>query len=173
MKPLHITQRAPYGGLLSICSPVQDLKKEQPWIVQLVRIVIHDELEGLSANQAGINKQVFVTNVRGDGIRVYVNPILTIIDFDQIEYEEFCKSYPRTDVPRTRHSHIMIDYLNFSGEPDVIDTTDPKYARDVGLRLSARIQHEMEHMYGLSVREDPLDGEGLEELTSQPIRIMD
>ena len=172
MKPLHVTQRAPYKGLLSICSPIHDVKAEQEWIVQLVRMVIHNELEGLSANQVGINKQVFVTNVRGDGMRIYVNPILTITDYDQSEFEEYCHSYPRTNVTRLRHAHVILDYLTFSGDQEILDTMNTKYARELAPRLSARIQHEMEHMYGLSVREDPEIGEGLETLTSQPIRIM-
>lgn len=171
-KQLHITQRAPYKGLLSICSPIHNIKAEQDWIVQLTRLVIKNELEGLSANQVGINKQVFVTNVSGDGIRIYINPILTITDYDQHQYEEYCASYPRTNVMRYRYSHIILDYLSFSGESDIVDTTDHKYNRDAALRLSARIQHEMEHLYGLDVRSDPPEGEGLERLTSQPIRIM-
>jgi peptide deformylase len=115
---------------------------------------------------------VFVTDVLGDGLRVYINPILTITDYDQAEVEECCHSYPRTDATRLRHKHIILDYLTFSGKSEILDTMDGKYSVDVARRLAVRIQHEMEHLYGLSVRDEPKVGEGLELLTSQPIRIM-
>ena len=153
MKPLAIKQRAPYDpGLFQVCTPVHDLPEARDWIVQLVRLVLLDDLEGLSANQVGINKQVFVTNVRGDGIRIYINPVLMITDYDQRIVWECCPSYPRTNSSRYRHNHVALDSFRFSGEREWTDTSDYKYDPVVALSLSARIQHEIEHLQGVNVR---------------------
>jgi len=155
-KSLAIKQRAPYDpGLFQVCRPVIDISNDKDWIVELVRIVLLEGIEGLSANQAGINKRVFVTNVRGDGIRIYINPILTIIDYDQHLVEESCHSYPRSTARRFRHNHVSLDALRFSGEREITDTTEDKYDPVVAIALAARIQHEMEHLRGINVREEP------------------
>jgi peptide deformylase len=152
MSNYTVIKRAPYKGLLKVCKPVVDIPQAHDWMVQMSRIVHRDKLEGLSANQIGINKQAFVTNVRGDGMRFYINPTLTITDYDMIGYNEQCASYPRNHKRRQRYTHVIVDFFNWGGERVVVDTMHQKYRPDVALRLSARIQHEMEHVNGINVR---------------------
>lgn len=169
---LHVQKREPYGSLYSLCSPIRNIEEERPWVVILIQYLLRNHLEGIAANQAGIEKQLFVTNVKGDGIRVYVNPIMTITDYDEEIVSEHCGSHPRSDVERYRHAHVLVDYLSMKGEREFLDTSDPKYPPRVAARLSARLQHEMEHLCGLNVRCDPQKDEPcLEDFCQEPVRV--
>lgn len=166
---VYIRKREPNGSLLTMCRPIQDVKAAQPFVVELVRQLLHNKLEGLSANQLGVSSQVFVTNVIGDGIRIFCNPILYIDDYDQEEIVEECASR-RITKERLRHQHVMVDALNFKGDRFVLRTLDYSHKPDVAFRLSARIQHEMEHMYGLCTRTEPSPEQtALADLLEQPL----
>lgn len=174
MNILRIKQRGPRASLFNRCTPITDLESERDWILQLIRLVIKNELEGLSANQAGINKQVFVTDVRGDGIRIYINPTLTIIDFDQKLVRDKCFSYPSVPYKRYRHTSVIVEAQSFDGSGFILDTTESKYNGDVAIRLAARIQHEMEHMHGIDVLQEPNVGDGqkaLADLSQKPVYV--
>lgn len=152
---LHIRKRAPFGALLVPCEPVIDIPAARPWIVALASLVYKHKLEGLSANQCGLPYRAFLTDVRGDGFRFFINPQITITDYDQEEIVEHCSSY-RAGTPRLRHAHLIIEAQNFSGEHFFLDTSDMYLDKErnkkAGWRLSAAIQHEMEHLDGLDVR---------------------
>ena len=155
---LTIRKRAPYGALLVPCEPVYDIPEARPWIVALASVLYANKLEGLSANQCGLPYRAFLTDVRGDGIRIFINPQITITDYDQEEIVEHCSSY-RAGTVRQRHAHVIIEAQNFSGEHFFLDTANlylnPVRNKKAGWRLSAAIQHEMEHIDGLDVRVEP------------------
>jgi len=151
---LKAKKREPNGSLLSLCSPIESIEEIRPFLVSLARMVVRDKLEGLSANQVGVAKQVFITDVPGDCIRFFINPIVTIVDHEQSPIHESCASR-RITVERYRHAHVFIDALNMKGQRFIIDTSSPVIPADVGLRLSARIQHEMEHMLGICTKTEP------------------
>jgi peptide deformylase len=158
MTKLKIRKRGPYGPLLLPCDNVESIKDARPWIVSLCNLVYTNKLEGLAANQCGINKRVFITDVRGDGFRIFINPTVTITDYDEIEVVEHCSSY-RSSHTRNRHTHLIIEAQNFCGDNIILDTGALTNAA-AGRRLSAAVQHEMEHLAGWNVTIDPeLPGE--------------
>jgi peptide deformylase len=168
---LSIRARAPYKHLLKKCEPVQDLEAAKPYIVDMVRLLVANKLEGLSANQCDWPYMVFVTNVKGDmGPRVFINPQVTVVDYDEEVYIERCASYPRNKkgVPRWRHAHVIVDAINYKNESFILDTTDPMYPDSVARRLSATIQHELEHLYGVDVRTTSSQMTSLDERLSLP-----
>lgn len=172
LKKLQIKKRGPRGPLLSMCSPIDDIGAIWPTLLAMIKHVYENRLDGLSANQCGLNKQLFITDVPGDHIRIFINPIVTLVDFDMDEHDECCASYDKPRV-RYRHAHVIVDALNSRGERFVLDTSSPTYPEEVGRRLAARIQHEMEHMFGLDVREEPdvsADQTALADLLVKPAR---
>lgn len=154
LEKLEIKKRGPRGPLYSLCSPVGDIEEIRPLVLAMLKRVYDEGLEGLAANQCGVNKQVFVTDVIGDYIRVFINPIVTIVDHDMDEYHEICASYDKART-RFRHGHVIVDATNFKGQRFILDTSSPQYPDETGRRLAARIQHEMEHMFGLDIRDEP------------------
>lgn len=172
IKKVEIKKRGPRGPLYTMCSPVEDMGAIRPLLLGMLKRLYDEGLYGLSANQCGETKQLFITDVPGDHIRVFINPVVTIVDYDMDEYEECCASYDRKR-KRERHAHVIVDAINAKGERFVLDTSSPTYPDETGRRLAAQIQHEMEHLFGLDVRDEP-DGTpertALSDLLEQPER---
>lgn len=172
VKKIEVKKRGPRSPLYSVCTPVDSVFEIRPLLLAMLRRVYLEGLDGLAANQCGEAKQLFITDVPGDHIRVFINPIVTIIDYDMEEQEEVCASYDRKRT-RLRHAHVIVDALNSKGERFVLDTSNHTYPNEAGRRLAARIQHEMEHLLGLDVREEPdvsAEQTALADLLSQPER---
>ena len=136
-----------------MCEPVEDIQEFRPVILGMVHYLYKHKLEGLSANECGYDKQVIVTNVPGDFIRILINPQMLILDYDMELVEERCASYTHP-IKRHRHAHVLVDALNLKGERVVMDTSAKTYGV-TGPKIAARLQHEMEHMLGLDVTSDP------------------
>ncbi len=151
---IQAKKRGDRGPLLTLCSPVDDIEEVYPFVMAMIKYVIDHKLDGLAANQVGLAKQIFVTDVPGDHIRVFINPIVTITDHDMEACEESCCSYTK-ERTRYRHAHIIVDHLNLKGERLILDSTSPAYPEAVMRVLAARVQHEMEHLLGLDVRVEP------------------
>lgn len=97
---------------------------------------------GLSANQLGINRRVFVIGV--DDLKIFVfNP--RIIDARGEElYEEGCLSYPGVKLKLKRPSEIYVEYQIETGE----------VVRNTFRGLTARVfLHEYDHMEGLTMKD--------------------
>lgn len=133
----------------------EDWNQYRPVVLELLRIMLREKLESLSAPQVGYNIRAFVTYVKGDWIRVFINPDVEILDYDQSLIEESCASYPRKNAQRWRHRALVVHALNLKNERFIIDTSAEMYHR-VAFRLAAVIQHEMEHLAGIDVRQEPL-----------------
>lgn len=146
---LRIRKRAPRGALLVPCQPVEDIEAARPWIVALAKLLYTNRLEGLAANQCDLPYRAFLTDVRGDAIRIFINPSVTIVDYSKEEVVERCSSYNDTST-RYRYAHVIIEATNFSGEDFVLNTATLTN-EPAGRRLSAAIQHEMEHLGGCDV----------------------
>lgn len=96
---------------------------------------------GLAAPQVGINQRLFVMNHTGEpgDDRVYVNPVLTLLDGEE-EAEEGCLSLPDVHVNVIRALKVKLDAQDLAGHPISIE-------RD---GFEARVwQHETDHLLGV------------------------
>lgn len=128
---------------LSIRCDEIDIRKEN----DLMRSIILDLKEtlrehkngvGLSANQIGYNKRIFIINFNGD-YRSFVNPI--IIDVKGLSMSrEGCLSIPGKEYIRPRHNDIKVMYQTPLGK------TETK--RFFGMAAYV-FQHELDHLDGL------------------------
>lgn len=166
-----LKKRGASAPLSVLCDPIPLRDMKSPWsdedrvmVVQLVRNMLRSKSESMSANQIGGTGRVFCTNIEGDVLRIFMNPELDIIDYDEEQVTECCASFPRSDVLRHRHRHVIVFAHSFAGNPFYLDTADPLFNDEVSKRLSYRIQHEMEHLDGINVRADPELQMGLDEV---------
>ena len=96
---------------------------------------------GLAASQIDVHEQVIVIDLSSDGSapRVFVNPMIEVIDETLDGYEEGCLSVPGFSEAVERPKAIKVEALDRDGRP--IDETV------TGL-LAVCLQHEMDHLQG-------------------------
>ena len=146
---------APWSkSVLTPCDTVVDIDKEvRRYMPYLIRIMRKEDGLGITLNQVGINKAVFVTNTHGDHIRIYVNPVLVSTGGGEIETNEGCLSFPDKLISRQRKRHVVIRALNLKGEQIIVDTRYKYYTPKASALLSVCLQHEMDHINGVDMRE--------------------
>lgn len=106
----------------------------------------HPNGVGLSANQIGYNKRVFVLNFNGD-IRTYINPSIAVsgpMGFNR----EGCLSLPNKEYIVPRASQITVNYVTPNGR---VDTAEIK-----GFAASV-FQHELDHLNGVTLADIGLE----------------
>jgi peptide deformylase len=141
-------------ALSAQCETVGDIDTDvRPFIPYLIRTMRNEDGIGISANQVGINKRVFITNVPGDYIRIYINPEIVSTRGGDILTEEGCLSFPDKRLFTQRKRHAVIHAFNLSGEQFLIDTAYNMYTPKTSVLLSVCLQHEMDHMNGIDMRE--------------------
>ena len=124
----------------------------------LTAVTEHQGL-GMSANQIGLNKRICVINVREEPL-VLVNPTIVEETEEKIMYFEGCLSLPKTmkkPIKTVRSYGVKVKADNF---PDVLDfsTKERKHEDinalfgDVDLLESVCVQHEIDHLNGLTIR---------------------
>lgn len=111
---------------------------------------------GLTANQIGINKSVFVVNVKEP--LYFINPVITRKSEQLVVYKESCLSVPRKTEITIRSSwvEIMADNLEL---PIIFGNKDKNYKNikleeyfsDLDLLESIAIQHEFDHTLGILI----------------------
>ena len=125
----------------------------------LTAVTEHQGL-GMSANQIGLNKRICVINVREEPL-VLVNPTIVEETAEKIMYFEGCLSLPKTmkkPIKTVRSYGVKVKADNF---PDVLDfsTKERKHEdinalfSDVDLLESVCVQHEIDHLNGLTIRD--------------------
>jgi peptide deformylase len=125
----------------------------------LTAVTEHQGL-GMSANQIGLNKRICVINVREEPL-VLVNPTIVEESEEKIMYFEGCLSLPKTmkkPIKTVRSYGVKVKADNF---PDVLDfsTKERKHEdinalfSDVDLLESVCVQHEIDHLNGLTIRD--------------------
>lgn len=125
----------------------------------LTAVTEHQGL-GMSANQIGLNKRICVINVREEPL-VLVNPTIVEETEEKIMYFEGCLSLPKTmqkPIKTVRSYGVKVKADNF---PDVLDfsTKERKHEDinalfgDVDLLESVCVQHEIDHLNGLTIRD--------------------
>lgn len=95
---------------------------------------------GLAASQVDVHKRFMVIDVSDehDAPRVFVNPVITARDGEQV-YQEGCLSVPGIFADVTRSNTITVQALDRHGQPFTLEAD--------GL-LAVCIQHEMDHLVG-------------------------
>ena len=125
----------------------------------LTAVTEHQGL-GMSANQIGLNKRICVINVREEPL-VLVNPTIVEESEEMIMYFEGCLSLPKTmkkPIKTVRSYGVKVKADNF---PDVLDfsTKERKHEDinalfgDVDLLESVCVQHEIDHLNGVTIRD--------------------
>ena len=101
---------------------------------------------GLSANQIGYDKRIFVINFNGD-IRSFVNPIISNVKGFTLNRES-CLSLPGKSYIRPRHNEIQVIYQTPLGKTES--------RKIVGLAAYV-FQHELDHLDGLTLADIGLE----------------
>ena len=125
----------------------------------LTAVTEHQGL-GMSANQIGLNKRICVINVKEQPL-VLVNPTIVEESEEKIMYFEGCLSLPKTmkkPIKTVRSYGVKVKADNF---PDVLDfsTKERKHEDinalfgDIDLLESVCVQHEIDHLNGLTIRD--------------------
>ena len=125
----------------------------------LTAVTEHQGL-GMSANQIGLNKRICVINVREEPL-VLVNPTIVEESEEKIMYFEGCLSLPKTmkkPIKTVRSYGVKVKADNF---PNVLEfsTKERKHEDinalfgDVDLLESVCVQHEIDHLNGVTIRD--------------------
>jgi peptide deformylase len=96
---------------------------------------------GLSANQVGVRKRIFVMDTSNSGSRrnVFINPVIT--DFkNEDRFREGCLSFPDIFAFVKRPTEITISALNENGEETIMHLS--------GIEAIC-FQHELDHLNGI------------------------
>ena len=121
---------------------------------------------GLAANQVGIDAQVAVVNVREP--LVLINPKIVSKE-NPITYYEGCLSYPSKGVSTQRYRDVVIETAQsdsgwyFSGAEQPKDSKgswevdDKKNDTELRLLESICVQHEIDHLNGITIHDRKVD----------------
>ena len=116
---------------------------------------------GLASNQVGIDAQVAVVNVREP--IMLINPKV-IKKWDEIPYYEGCLSFPGQAIRTQRYRHIIVKsadvdcqyYFSGAGSPKGAKgswETSAKYAQDQRILEAICVQHEIDHLNGITIHD--------------------
>lgn len=106
---------------------------------QMFETMYAEEGIGLAAVQVGRPLRVFVTKVRDDRERVYINPEIVETSIEENTAEEGCLSIPDTRADITRPARVSVQATNLKGRTFRLNAQ--------GL-LARAIQHELDHLNG-------------------------
>lgn len=106
------------------CISVTEITEEITTLIQNMFITMyHNGGVGLSANQVGVTKRIFVmdTTNSGDGRRAFINPEIIETSGEPERYREGCLSFPDVFAFVKRPTKIKIRALNEKGETFELD----------------------------------------------------
>jgi peptide deformylase len=126
----------------------------------LLTAIAEQKCLGMSANQNGLNKRICVINVREEPM-ILVNPTIVKSSEDTLIYLEGCLSIPKTlenPLKTIRNYEGTITADNYSHELH-FGTSRREYKDgyelmdDADLLESVCVQHEIDHLNGLTIRD--------------------
>lgn len=121
------------------CPDVEEVGEDLKGLIQdLIDSLPQPGGAGLSANQIGVVKRVFVYDYEGE-VRACINPYILNASEELEEDLEGCLSLPGVGVPVLRHSAVELKYLDENGKSHVIKAEG---------WLARVIQHEIDHLDG-------------------------
>lgn len=115
---------------------------------------------GMSANQIGLNKRICVINVKEQPL-VLVNPQIVDEGQEKLIYFEGCLSLPKTmkkPIKTVRSYNIKVkadnftEVLEFGTEERAHEDINSLFG-DINLLESICVQHEIDHLNGLTIRD--------------------
>lgn len=126
--------------VIPVCD--EEIDQLEKLLPNLMSICLENRGIGLSANQIGVLRSVFVVSVYGTIQSSYfcINPKIIRYGKDLIDTIESCLSYPGIKVQKKRHRVIDVEYVDDEGS--IIKKT-------LKSRESFIFQHEMQHLLGL------------------------
>lgn len=95
---------------------------------------------GLAAPQIGLPLRLFVTDVKGDKPRIFINPEITEYSADTCKKSEGCLSVPGVFKDIERPSRVKITATDLKGR---------QFTLECGGMLARCIQHEYDHLDGI------------------------
>ena len=150
--------------------PVQTLEEGEEIARQLFLVLNKEKTGiGLAANQIGINKSVFVINVREP--LYFINPeVLETGKSQIIGYPETCLSIPKKICYTARRKTIKISAMNIL-EPKIFGDLESEenymlpdeVLKNEKIQECIAIQHEMDHLMGILITD--------RDIRSNPIKV--
>ena len=161
-KHLHMIKLVTDTSVLKKVIPTTPFTKEEQDLATaalLTAVTQHQGL-GMSANQIGLNKRICVINVKEQPL-VLVNPQILDEGQEKLIYFEGCLSLPKTmkkPIKTVRSYNVKVKADNF---PDVLEFgTEERNHQDINslfgdinLLESICVQHEIDHLNGLTIRD--------------------
>ena len=114
-------------------------EKIQEILNNMVETMYETKGVGLAAPQVGFNKRMFVADWSGEGeaLRKVINPIITPLTEELIDWVEGCLSVPGIYKKVERPKKVRIEYLNEKGE---------KVVEELEGFPAIVVQHEFDHL---------------------------
>ena len=158
------------------CEPCSSVEEGEEIAVKLLNeLKDSDSGIGLAANQIGINKRVCVVNVEKP--IVLINPEIVEKSKDVFAFMEGCLSFPKQAIKTARYKWIKVkadnhkETLYFSVWND---DSDEGYNKDKYLKMAyetACVQHEIDHLDGITMYDRELKGVSLKRGVNAPNKI--
>jgi peptide deformylase len=133
-----------YGApiLRSKTKPVTEFNEELAKTVEQMKKTMQEANGvGLSANQVGINKALFIVKL-GEEVYAFVNPELVPLSNEKENTEEGCLSIPGVWVDVERYLKVRLRAQNLEGETIEIELEG---------YLARVVQHEVDHLAGVLI----------------------
>ena len=122
-------------------APVSDIDEDTRNLIgKMIEILEKNKGVGLAAPQIGEKKRIFITQIPGDILRVFINPEIIQTSQELESYEEGCLSIPGVWANVVRPYAITIQAWDMKGKVHKIETE--------GI-LARVIQHEFDHLNGV------------------------
>lgn len=150
--------------ITSLKQPIPTTKfskvEEELAAAALLTAIAEHKCFGMSANQIGLNKRICVINVREEPL-ILVNPTIITSSEETLVYLEGCLSIPKTlekPLKTLRNYEVTIKADNYTEELH-FGTTCRSYKdgyellNDVDLLESVCVQHEIDHLNGITIRD--------------------
>jgi peptide deformylase len=132
----------PDARLRTVAKPVAE-------VTEAHRLLIKDMLEtmydapgiGLAATQVNVHERILVIDISEDKSepRVFINPVVEVLDPELGEYDEGCLSVPGFYDTVTRPQRIRVTAMNEHGET---------FEEELSGLMAICLQHEIDHLEG-------------------------
>jgi peptide deformylase len=132
----------PDARLRTVAKPVAE-------VTETHRLLIKDMLEtmydapgiGLAATQVNVHERILVIDISEDKSepRVFINPVVEVLDPELGEYDEGCLSVPGFYDTVTRPQRIRVNAMNEHGEI---------FEEELSGLMAICLQHEIDHLEG-------------------------
>jgi peptide deformylase len=131
-------------GLRRVCGEVENFDFDlETVIIMMINLIKKDNHYGLSANQIGINKRLFVYyDLEKKKYDYMINPILQIDQLLKCKTKEQCLSLPGIEIEIERYKNITVHYQDMKGKKCIKKYTGQQ---------AVIVQHELDHLNGLLI----------------------